>query len=172
MNAAYGSTGSPPPGRTSRWRWGPVEFPVEPPLGLDHRLQDQACPEKGQHGRAEDEHQGPVDMTEPPVDERAWYGAEMARRQDWIHVFSSTELQELDAAIRGALSARRGTASDGARSTCRHGLSACPHRPPLTLRVTTPGGRGHSAGGFLPSYAVRITRAHTGTAMAPATEPK
>ena len=29
-SAVYGSTGSPPPGRTSRWRWGPVVLPVEP----------------------------------------------------------------------------------------------------------------------------------------------
>ena len=29
-NASYGSTGSPPPGRTSRWRWEPVTLPVEP----------------------------------------------------------------------------------------------------------------------------------------------
>ena len=28
--AAYGSTASPPPGRTSRWRCGPVVLPVEP----------------------------------------------------------------------------------------------------------------------------------------------
>lgn len=28
--AANGSTGSPPPGRTSRWRWGPVLLPVVP----------------------------------------------------------------------------------------------------------------------------------------------
>ena len=30
ISAVYGSTGSPPPGRTSRCRWGPVTWPVEP----------------------------------------------------------------------------------------------------------------------------------------------
>ena len=30
----YGSTGSPPPGRTSRWRCGPVMLPVEPTVPI------------------------------------------------------------------------------------------------------------------------------------------
>jgi len=43
----------------------------------------------------------PLPMPPGPVTgPAAWYGPDMARRTDWIHTFTSTELAELDAAIR------------------------------------------------------------------------
>ena len=45
----------------------------------------------------------PTAATLPTFDnEQAWYGPEMARRDDWIHSFTPAEVAEIDAAVRVA----------------------------------------------------------------------